>query len=82
MFVFLFKVVTLRARYEVPVTLFEGMETEPINLDNEIYTVDMKRTPFGLIVKRKKTNRPLQVYFYRLIWYNKIPFTRENRIDP
>ncbi|XP_065071770.1 maltase-glucoamylase-like isoform X1 [Rhopilema esculentum] len=53
------KIVTLPARYEVPVTLFEGMETEPINKDNEIYTVDMNRTPFGLIVNRTKTNRPL-----------------------
>ena len=51
------QVTTKAERYEVPVKLFEGVNIqETIDKDNDIYSWGCKNDPFGIIVKRKKTN--------------------------
>eukprot|EP00112_Aurelia_sp_Birch-Aquarium-sp1_P009032 Seg2012.11_Seg2012.9 transcript_id=Seg2012.11_Seg2012.9/GoldUCD/mRNA.D3Y31 product="Maltase-glucoamylase intestinal" protein_id=Seg2012.11_Seg2012.9/GoldUCD/D3Y31 len=53
------KVTTKAERYEVPIKLFEDVSQEIIAKDNEVYKWEYKENPFGIIVKRKKTNAVL-----------------------
>ncbi len=43
-------------RYEVPVTLFRDQKLEALDKENEIYSWELKDDPFGIVVKRRKTN--------------------------
>eukprot|EP00794_Sanderia_malayensis_P005372 gene5372-6044_t len=50
------KIYQLKKRYEVPVSLFDGLKLAPLDKDNNMYSWEYRENPFGIVIKRKTTN--------------------------
>jgi len=46
-------------RYDVPLDMFEGFKVETVGKVNDVYSWELKKDPFGIVITRTKTNSVL-----------------------